>query len=500
MTANRPHLRNLLLLLTLIGLSLLLSACGSPEEAVLPTEAVAASLPNPAATPTLAAPGLADTAGSQPSANRARTIGDPYAPELGNQGYFVQHYTIRLRLDPSTPFIYGVVTIEAISNQPGLREIALDFVGFDVTALTVDSQVATHFRDGPKLVVSLPATYGAATPFRLDIAYEGEPLRQQSPYMSVLNHLGLTYPGNNAIYAFNEPDGARFWFPGNDHPRDKATFRFEITAPLGLTAVANGNLRTRYEQPLPSGRAGETFIWEHSFPMATYLAQVAVGDFVEITGTSPGGVPLRHFVQPHLVTAFQPLADISGDAIDWMSGLFGPYPFEAFGYVTAAAPSFSLETQTTVLLSDQMLFESIAIHEMSHMWFGNWVSLYSWSDMWRNEGFATYIEAVWATNDNPATLDAYMESVRIQANANSTGYDLDELPPEFLFSSDSYNKGAVMIHDLRRVVGDDAFFRGLRLYFQTYGGSTATQADFRQVMAAAAGYPLDNFFEPWLGD
>ena len=138
---------------------------------------------------------------------------------------------------------------------------------------------------------------------------------------------------------------------------------------------------------MADGRAGETFIWNHDFPMATYLAQVAVGDYVRLEGVTPAGTPIRHYVFPDLVPRIEALDPVAADALDWMGQRFGPYPFETFGFVTADVRRLSLETQTMVLLSDQMLTERIIVHEISHMWFGNWVSLDSWADMWRNEGF-----------------------------------------------------------------------------------------------------------------
>ena len=428
----------------------------------------------------------------------ARSLGDPYAPELGNGGYFVQSYLLRLALDPQQQTVTGETEVVAVSNQVGLSQLSLDFAGFTVNSVLVDGAPAEFYRERYKLVVTLPAPLANGANFRLQVAYDGSPLQEPSRYIPLFNHLGLTYPGTNSIYVFGQPDGARYWFPNNDHPRDKATFRFEISVPQGLTAVANGVLVGTQAATLPDGRAGETFIWSHEFPMAPYLAQVAVGEYVALESVSPAGIPMRHYAFPDLVPRIQALDPVAGDALDWMAARFGPYPFERFGFVTADVRRLSLETQTMVLLSDQMLIDRVVVHEISHMWFGNWVSLDSWADLWRNEGFATYIAALYLSGDDPELLAAELAQIQVDAADDSSNLPLNQLPPANLFGTDAYNGGALLVHELRLEMGDEAFFNGLRQYFARYGGGTASHAEFQAVMEEAAGRGLDGVFAGWL--
>lgn len=424
-----------------------------------------------------------------------RSIGDPYTPELGNTGYDVQRYTLRLALDPAQEFVSGSTVIEAIAAADGLAEVSLDFIGFTVETVTVAETAVPFSREADKLVFDLPIPLAAGDPFTATIVYEGHPIYERSQYLGFLDHLGLNYPGQNSLFVLSEPDGARYWFPCNDHPRDKAAFRFELTVPEGLTAVANGQLLQT--QPAPEG--GNRFVWEHNYPMATYLALAAVGDYVRLDGTSPGGVPLRHYVFPDIVSQFGRTADSTGEALDWMSDLFGPYPYEEFGFVTAHVPGVSLETQTMVLLSDGMVDENTLVHELAHQWFGNWVSLDSWSNMWRNEGFATYVSLMWDTRDDPEALELQMAGI-MQAVEERGDVAFNNLPPDNLFGFDSYIGGAALVHALRQEMGDEAFFAGLRLYMERFGGRTASQADFEAVMAEAAGRSLEPFFIEWLGE
>ncbi len=485
---------------------LFLVACGQGPvveagPAVLATTAVTAE-PAIAHTATATAPSttsvptsttdVPDTAVRGGIVAGGRSIGDPYAPELGNTGYDVRHYTLQLTLDPALEYeIEGVATIDLVAALDNLGEVSLDFMGFDIDELLVDGQPADFRREAGKLIVTLPKLLASEEQFQIIVRYHGQTVQDPSPYVGFASWLGLFYERDNTIYILSEPDGARYWFPNNDHPRDKATYRFEITVPEGMTAVANGRLISQ---------ENNTFIWEHNYPMASYLATVAVGDYERIETLSPTGIPVRDYVFSDSRAEFEQATAASQAAIDWMGDLFGDYPYEEFGYVAVHAPGVSLETQTMVLLSTGMLDEQTAIHELAHMWFGDWVSLDSWGEMWRNEGFATYTSFLWEYRDDPEGLELQMEGIRAFLEDNDElGQPLRNPPPADLFSGYTYFGGALMIHELRREMGDDAFFAGLQTYFQQYGHGTASDEQFIAVMEAAAGKSLADFFNRWLG-
>jgi aminopeptidase N len=157
-----------------------------------------------------------------------------------------------------------------------------------------------------------------------------------------------------------------------------------------------------------------------------------------------------------------------------------------------------METQTMVLLSSNMTGQRTAVHEMAHMWFGNWVSLDSWQEMWRNEGFATYVTMMWQNRGDPEALELEVAGALSSVAENEPQYPLGSPPPEYLFGFNTYFEGAAMVHALRQEVGDEAFFTGLRNYFQQFGGGTASDEQFRAVMEQAAGRSLEAFFAEWL--
>ncbi len=497
MKTERGHLINKRRLLSIAWLLLLLisSSCGQSQgtpTAMVPTEVSEPTQVAPTALPTA----LPATPVPTTLAPEGLSIGDPYAPELGNEGYDVQHYTLHLALDPKRAEVEGYASIEAMSMLDDLEQISLDFVGFDISAVTVDEVEAQHSRADKKLVIDLPETLASDTPFTIKVEYNGAPLDEPSQFVPFIEHLGLQFQGDG-LYVVSEPDGARYWFPCNDHPRDKATFRFEIVVPEGLAGVANGELietQTEVPQAFADGRPGDVYVWEHNFPMASYLATVAVGDYVRVESTSPDGVQLRSYIFPEAKADFERLQPTLGEAIDWMADQFGPYPFEEFGYVMVNGLGASLETQTMVIAGS--LDEGTMVHEMAHQWFGDWVSLDSWQTMWRNEGFATYIATLWAVRNNPDQFEAQWDDLVTQVPQGD--YPLSNPPPQFLFGSDSYNKGALFVHAIRKAVGDDAFYEGLGLYFERYGGQTASDADFQAAMEEASGQSLDELFEAWL--
>jgi aminopeptidase N len=467
----------------------------SPTAQVTLTPLPATAVPTPTSVNTVVPPAVEGIGGD-------RSLGDAYIPELGNTGYDVQQYTLRLALDPSRVYVDGHVTVEAVTTIQNIAQISLDFIGYEIEELTLDGSPVDYVREGRKLVVDFPEPLPVGEAFALDVIYHGMPVFEQSPYVPFISHLGLQFPENGqngSLYAISEPDGARYWYPCNDHPRDKAIFRFELGVPEGLLGAANGVLldsREGVPAVFEDGTDGDIFVWEHNHPMATYLATVVVGEYELLQSRSPDGIALRHAVFPHQVGSFTAQEETIGEMVDWMSDLLIPYPFEIFGFASVSGLGASLEKQTLVIL-DERAGEYTMAHELAHMWFGNWVSLDSWGDMWRNEGFATYLGAMWSRRDQPGGLEQYMDEVAESYRGYVPQYPLNQPPPRALFGRDSYMRGALLVHELRGVMGDEAFFDGLRQYLERFGGATATHAQFQSVMEAAAGIDLDAFFKDW---
>ncbi len=472
--------------LVALGALLLLAACQPLTSGDQPPTPLATTDP-PSPTPVPSPVVIPAVVGS-------RSAGDPKAPELGNTGYDVGHYDLTLRLDPAAKRLTGRAAIEAEATLDRLAQISLDFAdGMDIAGVTIAGQPSPWQYQDNKLLVSLPRPYARGERFRVAVDYSG-PIRPiQSRYVNFAG-VGMQVRDDGSLFVMGEPDGARAWFPANDTPLDKATFRFDITVPHPLVASVTGTL---HETRLTSD--GVRSVWEMSAPMAPYLANIMAAPYDLIESQSPRGVPLRHYVPIGRRDELAPLLAISGPALDWLAERLGPYPFTQFGYTVVGLPGASLEGQSNVLLSEKMLGENTLVHELVHQWFGDSVSLASWADIWRNEGLATYLTLLWEHRDgDEAAIERTLNDWETTMVERPTDYPLGDPPAEKLFAADSYIKGAWLAHMLRRRVGDEAFYRALRTYLQRYRDRAASRAEFEAVFSEVAGQDMRPLFDYWL--
>ena len=421
-------------------------------------------------------------------------LGDSYLPGAGNGGYDVREYRLELRYAPDTDRLDGHAVLTAAALH-GLSRFNLDFGPLEVSALTVDGAPATWSRDGDTELVITPATgIARGASFTVDVRYGGLPGGEG------LDN-GFKRTADGAVVA-GEPQSATDWFPSNDHPRDKATYDFAITVPEGLTAVANG---------LPAGSTTDagwtTWRWRVTSPMATYLATFAVGRFRVTTGTA-AGVPFYNAIAQSLPPERADAAIArTGDIAQYLSTVFGPYPFEALGGVVpdAAQLGFALETQTRPVYSSGFFNRgtvedktSVIAHELAHQWFGDSVSLRQWRDIWLNEGFATYAQWLWSEH---LGLETVGESFDAQYNASRA--EVWSTPPgdpgkDKLFGASVYQRGAMTVHVLRLAVGDEAFFQILKAWTAAHRHADATTQDFVALAERIGHKQLDQLFQAWL--
>ena len=426
------------------------------------------------------APGTAGAAG----------VGDPYYPELGNGGYDVGHYDLDLSWHPDLGGIAGTTTIEAKATQD-LSSFNVDLLAdLEVDEVTVDGAVATAERQDDHEVTITPAdAIAEGASFTAVIGYGGK----SQPVEGLIPGLGGWVADEREVYVASEPDGAAGFFPGNDHPSDKATYTIHVTAPDDLTVVANGVADGTDDDPAAHTR---TWTFDMADPMASYLVQVGIGNLTVEESTSPDGVPIRNAFDDDVPDAAAPHIR-TGEMIDFYADKFGPYPFDNYGVLVVDDPlGFALETQTLSLFPGAVDEETVA-HELSHMWFGDDVSLASWKDIWLNEGFATYASWLWLAEGSGMDLDE-----RVQREAQMSD-DLALPPaepgsPERLFDPSVYYRGAITLHVLRHAMGDDAFFELLRTWVDRYGGKSASSADFEALAGDIAGTDLTGLFDAWL--
>lgn len=464
----------------LVAPVLLVVSLFATTAAVAPAAVAEGSGPNPATT---ARPGSLDPP-------------DPYFPGLGNGGYDVEHYDLGIMYEPAAGRVRGDTRIRATSTER-LARFNLDLVGLEVASVRVDGRAALFTQTEHELRIRPRTPLAKGSPFTVRVRYSGVPLPNTFPGLGVQN--GWLTTDDGAV-TLNEPDGARYWFPGNDHPSDKATFRFRIDVPTPLVAVANGQL----ESKTPSGDR-TIWSWNETAPMTTYLSQIAIGN-LELRDEAPvDGVAIRNAFAPGIASIAAEAAQDTPDMLRFLSGWFGEFPFSTYGIMVLddGPEGLAFEAQTFSLISkdifrDPVFASAILAHELAHQWFGDDISPATWDETWLNEGFATYGEWLWADHalDDPLQ-DAVDRATR--AVSRSPEVATDDPGIDQMFGAATYERGALTLHALRLTVGDETFVEILRTYLDRFGGKAATTEDFIGVANEVSGQDLTAFFRSWLG-
>ena len=447
--------------------------------AVLAATAAVLSLAAPAAlaAPTPGAPGA----------------GDPYFPQAGNGGIDVSDYALALAYDPATRRLEGTATLKVTATQD-LSRFDLDLRGFTLGAVTVDGAPASVTRDGQELQITPAKALHSGRAFTVVVPYAGTPQAVTDPDGSTEGWV-VTDDGAAVV---NEPQGSPAWYPVNDTPRDKATFTIAMTVPDGLTAVGNGTLVSQVSQ---GGRT--TFTWRERFPMAPYLATITLGRFDVTTGTA-SGVPTYIAVDPTQASSASASLRKLPEMVAFLVDLYGPYPFEEAGAIVDNAPGigYSLETQTKPFFDDAPDAVTV-LHELSHQWFGDAVTLTQWPDIWLHEGFATWSEWIWTERQGQKTAAQQLKQLENTPASNTAFWTPppgDPGDPAHLFDGTVYDRGGMTLEALRERIGDATFFRLLRTWYAQHRYGNVTTAQFIALAEQLSGQDLGGFFQAWLYD
>ncbi len=410
-------------------------------------------------------------------------------------GYDAGFYHLQLKILPSTGTIEGTLLMEATSETAGLTTVPLDLYA-NMQVLSAGEDAIAFTRSGNVLSLTLKSAVQSGEKFRVSVSYRGQPESGGFGAFTFREHAGAPI-----IASLSEPYYARLWWPCKDTPADKAdSVQVDLTVPDNLTAVSNGTLEN-----VQTGNGLKTFSWKERYPITTYLVSVAVSNYAEFgeTFTFAGGttMPIRHYVYPeNLAQAQAQLAD-TRDMLAFFNWAFGDYPFkrEKYGHAQFAWGG-GMEHQT--ITSAGSFGDGLVAHEMAHQWFGDLITMKSWQDIWLNEGFATYSEALYFEHrDGSAAYQNYMTNMSNGIPSTGSVFVRDTTSVSTIFNSGLvYRKGAWVLHMLRYVSGDSAFFRLLRTYVadSRYRFGNATTEDFKNLAEQVSGKELDWFFEQWI--
>ncbi len=422
--------------------------------------------------------------------------GDPYFPSMGATGYDALTYHLDLDYDPvdATSGTLDATALLTLRPTKTLSSFNLDLRGLDVSSVRVNGLRADFTHEGGDLTVTPRWPLLKHVPAIVQISYGGTTGRPVDAEGSLYGWVSTA----DGAMVVNEPDGAPTWFPVNDDPNDKAIYTFDITVPKGKAAVANG-----VQIGTPKTRAGRTtYRWFESSPMASYLTTATIGDFDITTTRGPRGIPIVNAVDRDVTPANRATSEASlakqADMIAFFSDHFGRYPFASAGaIVDDDSVGYALETQSRAVYS-RSASEGTVAHEIAHQWYGNSVSPHRWSDIWLNEGFATYAAWMWGEHTGGRTVEARAAAVYATPATSGLWTTVMADPgPLNLFAGAVYDRGALTLHELRKKIGDDDFATLLKAWARDYRYGNATTADLVALAESISGQDLSAFFETW---
>ena len=320
--------------------------------------------------------------------------------------------------------------------------------------------------------------------------------------------------GNRTFFADNWPDRAHLWLPVQDVPWDKAEVNFRVEVPLGLEVIANGTLIK--VDTLARDRAAWQYRMEAPIPPSNFVfgaARMAVAKLTPTSCTAPC-VPQTAWAYPKDSAYAAQAFSVAPGIVEYFSGIIGPFPYASLAHVETSTRFGGMENATAIFYAAQMyaarnVGEEIIAHETAHQWFGDAVTEADWHHLWLSEGFATYLAALWLGHvHGDSAFQAKMQH-HAEAVFYSKGKDgakvnnpvteapiIDTTATDLmgLLSTNNYPKGAWVLNELRGIVGDSAFFKGLQLYYSRFRNGTALSSDFEAVMEETSGQQLGWFF------
>ena len=428
-----------------------------------------------------------------------------------NQTFDVLHYRIQIRFDRPKKEVIGDTTVSLKPLKDGLRVVELDAVDLGFRSVKLEPSGADlQYRNNKRTItVTLDKSYGPNDTISIRFLYSARPAKG-------IYFVGAEGERSAQIWTQGEPDEARHWFPSFDFPSDKATTEQIITAEKGESVVGNGELLNKTEHP------NGTITWHYKMPVphSTYLVSFVIGKYTLIQEKYKE-IPLGYYIYPGKEATAKNAYDRTADMMAHFEKLTGiDYPFNKYDQTIVANFQFGgMENITATTMADTEIFFAdmdfgrnavmdLVSHELAHSWFGNLVTCKNWAELWLNEGFATFMEAVYREKlfnreDFQAKIRRDAATFLVDDTVNRKRHGLfnqraADVSSLFDNPATTYSKGGVVIHMLREQVGDAIFWKAINAYLTRHRFGNVETADLKKVMEETSGQDLDWFFDQWV--
>ena len=430
---------------------------------------------------------------------------EPYAR---SKDYDLQHSKIALRFQPEQKKVLGEVTHSLTLLRDGLETVWFDSVGLQIESVRINKSAAKFSTTDKKLVVTLPKGAKAGGKFDVEIKYQGTPTK--GLYFILPDK---DYPNRPLqIWSQGESEDTRYYLPTYDYPNDRLTTETILTVPANWQTISNGKLIGVTD----ASDDMKTWTWRESQPSSTYLITVVAGEFVEVKD-SWRNIPVTYYAPKDRADRLVPNYSRTPAMIELFTKKLGvDYPWEKYSqamvdeFVAGGMENSSATTNTADSLRHPKLApeyeqnqDPLISHELAHQWFGDLVTTKDWGDIWLNEGFATFMETVWSEahfGKDTADYDRWEEArqwfaYRSLYDKPIVRYDFDESEE---FDGNAYGKGGWVLYMLRRQLGEDAFYAGLKHYLEANRGKNVTTSDLTKAIEEATHTNVDPFFTQWI--
>jgi len=429
---------------------------------------------------------------------------EPYAR---SRDYDLQHSKISMRFDLQQKKVLGEVIHSLSILRDGTSKIVFDSAGLTIQKVTVNKSGAKFETAAEKLIVPLAAAAKAGDKFEITIRYEGKPAKGM--YFILPDK---DYPDRpSQIWTQGESEDTHYYLPTYDYPNDRLTTETFLTVPASWITVSNGKLMSISD----AGKGLKTWYWKESVPSSTYLITVVAGEFDELKD-SWHGIPLTYYAPKGRGDRLPINYGRTPAMMELFSKKFGEYPWEKYAqamvddFVAGGMENSSATTNASSSLVHPKLApeyptgeDDLISHELGHQWFGDLVTCKDWGDIWLNEGFATFLEAVWTEarfGKDQADYERWNNAREWFESSNLwkkpiVRYDFDDSSE---FDGNAYNKAGWVLYMLRHQIGEDVFYRGIKHYLEVNRGKNVVTSDLAKAIEEATHTNVDQFFSQWL--